>query len=138
MNQAIHSVDLLAWLMGPVEDISARTAMLAHERIEVEDVAVASLRFSNGDLGVIEATTAAFPGVLNGSKSTVPKGPPCWRKRTSEWEFATQNRSDVVLRERMADKNKTGGGAADLPPSDITVIGSNSKRATAIKTGTPP
>ena len=64
MNQAIHSVDLLSWLMGPVKDLSARTAMLAHERIEVEDVAVATLRFANGALGVIEATTAAYPGAL--------------------------------------------------------------------------
>ena len=64
MNQAIHSVDLLSWLMGPVKDLSARTAMLAHERIEVEDVAMAALRFANGALGVIEATTAAYPGAL--------------------------------------------------------------------------
>jgi predicted dehydrogenase len=59
MNQAIHSVDLLAWLMGPVVEVSAYTATLAHERIEVEDVAMAALRFANGALGVIEATTAA-------------------------------------------------------------------------------
>ncbi len=41
MNQAIHSVDLLTWLMGPVVEIQANTATLAHERIEVEDAAVA-------------------------------------------------------------------------------------------------
>ena len=63
MNQAIHSVDLLTWLMGPVVEVSAATATLAHDRIEVEDVATASLRFENGALGVIEATTAAFPGM---------------------------------------------------------------------------
>ena len=44
MNQAIHSVDLLTWLMGPVVEIQANTATLAHERIEVEDAAVATLR----------------------------------------------------------------------------------------------
>ena len=53
MNQAIHSVDLLTWLMGPVAEISAHTATLAHQRIEVEDVATATLRFENGALGVI-------------------------------------------------------------------------------------
>ena len=48
MNQAIHNVDLLQWLMGPVTHITGFTTMLAHERIEVEDTAVACLRFANG------------------------------------------------------------------------------------------
>ena len=51
-------------LMGPVEQVSAYAATLTHERIEVEDVATATLRFANGALGVIEATTAAYPGTL--------------------------------------------------------------------------
>ena len=63
MNQAVHTVDLLAWLMGPVAEVQANTATLAHERIEVEDTAVATLQFANGALGIIEATTAAYPGV---------------------------------------------------------------------------
>jgi predicted dehydrogenase len=62
MNQAIHNVDLLYWFMGDVAEISGVTASLAHERIEVEDVGVAALRFRNGALGTIEATTAvSFP-----------------------------------------------------------------------------
>src|SRR5580693_5858289 len=64
MNQAIHNVDLLTWLMGDVVSVTALTATLAHERIEVEDTAVASLRFQNGALGVIEAATSAYFGVL--------------------------------------------------------------------------
>ena len=64
MNQAIHSVDLLTWLMGPVKSITAHTTMIAHQRIQVEDVAVASLEFANGALGTIQATTAAYPGSL--------------------------------------------------------------------------
>ena len=64
MNQAIHSVDLLLWFMGPVVEVSAYTATLAHERIEVEDVAVATIKFANGALGVIEASTATLPGEL--------------------------------------------------------------------------
>ena len=39
MNQAVHSVDLLTWLMGPVAEVTAHTATLAHERIAVEDTA---------------------------------------------------------------------------------------------------
>ncbi len=63
INQAIHSIDLLQWLMGPVLEVTAYTGLLAHERIEVEDTAVAILKFANGTLGTIVATTAAYPGL---------------------------------------------------------------------------
>src|SRR5438105_6969099 len=63
MNQAIHNVDLLQWMMGPVTHICGFTATLAHERIEVEDTAIACLRFASGALGVIQATTSAHPGL---------------------------------------------------------------------------
>ena len=63
INQAIHSIDLLQWLMGPVVEVNAYTGLLAHERIEVEDTAVAILKFDGGALGTIVATTAAYPGL---------------------------------------------------------------------------
>src|SRR5713226_8536011 len=62
MNQSIHSIDLLQWFMGPVRSVCAYTDTLAH-RMETEDVGVAVLRFANDALGVIAATTAAYPGV---------------------------------------------------------------------------
>ncbi|KUN91382.1 Gfo/Idh/MocA family protein [Streptomyces caeruleatus] len=62
MNQAIHAVDLVQWLAGPVVEVHAHTARLAHPGIEVEDVATASLRFASGALGTLLATTAAYPG----------------------------------------------------------------------------
>jgi predicted dehydrogenase len=62
MNQSIHSIDLLQWLMGPVKSVMAYTDTLVH-RMETEDVAVAALRFASGALGVIAATTGAYPGV---------------------------------------------------------------------------
>ena len=62
MNQSIHSIDLLQWLMGPVKSVIAYMDTLAH-RMETEDVAVAALRFASGALGVIAATTGAYPGV---------------------------------------------------------------------------
>ncbi len=61
MNQSIHSIDLVQWLMGPVKSVIAYTDTLVH-RMQTEDVAVAVLRFTNGALGTIAATTGAYPG----------------------------------------------------------------------------
>ncbi len=74
MNQAIHSVDLLTWLMGPVVEVRAQTGLLAHERIAVEDVAMATVRFANGALGVIEASTAIYPGLPQADRDPRHRG----------------------------------------------------------------
>lgn len=58
MNQAIHTVDLLQWLMGGVQDIKAFTSTLNHS-IETEDTAAATFVYSNGALGTLTATTCA-------------------------------------------------------------------------------
>jgi UDP-N-acetyl-2-amino-2-deoxyglucuronate dehydrogenase len=63
MNQGVHTVDLLLWMFGRPTEISAETALLAHNRVEVEDVAVATIRFESGALATLHATTAAFPGL---------------------------------------------------------------------------
>lgn len=63
MNQGVHTVDLLCWFLGRPIDVQAHTALLAHERLEVEDTAVATMRFASGALAVVHATTAAFPGL---------------------------------------------------------------------------
>jgi predicted dehydrogenase len=114
MNQAIHSVDLLTWFMGPVCEVTAFTDTLAHERIEVEDVAVAALRFESGALGVIEATTAAFPGVLKRIEIHGSEGSAVLEEESlKEWKFARQTKKDEELLRQMSDHTKTGGGAAD-------------------------
>ncbi len=61
INQSIHYVDLLYYLAGPIEEVCAYTATRGHE-IEVEDEAVASVKFQNGAIGMIEANTNAYPG----------------------------------------------------------------------------
>jgi UDP-N-acetyl-2-amino-2-deoxyglucuronate dehydrogenase len=63
MNQGVHTVDLLLAAMGPAAEVFAYTGVLAHERIEVEDVAVGVVRFESGALGMLHATTAAYPGL---------------------------------------------------------------------------
>lgn len=114
MNQAIHSVDLLAWLMGPAESITAHTTTLAHERIAVEDVAVATIRFENGALGVIEASTAAYPGYLKRIELHGTDGSAVLEEEDiKKWDFRKVLKSDEALKAEMAGKTETGGGAAD-------------------------
>jgi UDP-N-acetyl-2-amino-2-deoxyglucuronate dehydrogenase len=62
INQSIHYVDMLQYIMGPVEEVFAYSAARAHENIEVEDICTATVKFKNGALGLIEGNTAAFPG----------------------------------------------------------------------------
>ncbi len=63
MNQGVHTLDLLVWLLGDPVEVTASTGLLAHGGIEVEDVAVATIRFASGALGVVHASTAAYPGL---------------------------------------------------------------------------
>ncbi len=75
INQAIHTVDLLLWIMGEPESVWAKVSTVGHN-IEVEDLAVAVVKFRNGALGVIQASTAAYPGLptrleIHGLKGTV-------------------------------------------------------------------
>jgi predicted dehydrogenase len=67
-NQASHHIDLLEWMMGPVESVMCKTGTMLVD-IETEDTAVAILKFSNGALGVIEATNATRPKDVEGSIS---------------------------------------------------------------------
>jgi len=75
INQAVHTVDLLLWLFGDVTQVQARTSTALHA-IEAEDTVVAILAFASGALGVLQATTAAYPGYprrleVTGSEGTV-------------------------------------------------------------------
>jgi len=75
INQAVHTVDLLLWLLGDVVRVQACTATVLHA-IETEDTALALLEFANGALGTLEATTAAYPGYprrveITGTEGTV-------------------------------------------------------------------
>ena len=75
INQGVHTVDLLLWLLGDVARVQARTARQLH-KIEAEDTAVAILEFASGALGILQATTAAYPGYprrveITGTEGTV-------------------------------------------------------------------
>jgi predicted dehydrogenase len=140
MNQAIHNVDLLQWMMGPVVEVSAFSATLAHQRIEVEDTITAILRFENGAMGTIEATTAAWPGWLKRLEICGVAGSAILEDDTiTRWDFAVSRPGD----ERMTRPCSTGdgltGGATD--PSAIGWEGHRQQLRdflTAIRTGSAP
>jgi predicted dehydrogenase len=140
MNQAIHNVDLLQWLMGPVTHVSGLTATLAHERIEVEDTAVACLRFASGALGVIQATTSVHPGfpktiAVHGDRGSVVVE----QDDVLRWDFAPETEEDRRVRERFARKVGASGGASD--PAAISHQGHARQLADfvrAVRTGGAP
>lgn len=75
MNQGVHTVDLLLWLMGDVQRVSAKVKTALH-KIEAEDTVVATLEFANGAIGTLEAATSVYPGYnrrveLTGSEGTI-------------------------------------------------------------------
>src|SRR5262249_19919096 len=140
MNQAIHNVDLLLWMMGPVTHITGYTATLAHERIEVEDTAVACLRFASGALGVIQATTSVHPGypktvAVHGDRGTAV----IEQDDVLRWDFTPETPEDRAVKERFAHKVGASGGASD--PAAISHVGHARQLGDfvhAIRTNTAP
>ncbi len=140
MNQSIHNIDLLQWFMGDVESVMAMTDLLAHERIEVEDTAVAVLRFKNGALGVIEGTTSVFPGLLkkteiHGNKGTVIVE----QDDVVFWKFEQPTAADKQVEKLMSERKSGSGGAAD--PKAISHLGHKKQFADflqALDTGAKP
>lgn len=114
MNQSIHNVDLLQWLMGDVASVFALTETLAHSRIEVEDTAVAALRFKNGALGVIEAATSAYPGLLKRTEVHGDRGSArVEQDEITLWEFQEKVPSDQAIFAAMAHVSGHKAGASD-------------------------
>ena len=103
MNQASHYVDLLDWLIGPVESISAFTATLARN-IQVEDTGVVNVRWRSGALGSLNTTMLTYPRNMEGSitvigeKGTVRLGGVAINK-IDVWEFAEPHEDDERVQE---------------------------------------
>jgi UDP-N-acetyl-2-amino-2-deoxyglucuronate dehydrogenase len=115
MNQASHYVDLIQWIMGPVESVMAKTATLAR-RIETEDSGIAILKFRSGALGAIEVTMLAYPRNLEGSltilgeKGSAKIGGTAVNK-IEHWEFAEPDDDDKLIE------------AANTNPPDVYGLG---------------
>lgn len=103
MNQASHYVDLVDWLIGPVESLQAYTATLERD-IEVEDTGVISLRWRNGALGSMNVTMLTYPKNLEGSitilgeKGTVRIGGVAVND-VQHWEFAEADPDDQKIKD---------------------------------------
>jgi UDP-N-acetyl-2-amino-2-deoxyglucuronate dehydrogenase len=108
--------------MGPVESVQAFTGTIGHKRIEVEDNAVAALRFRNGAFGVIEGSTSVYPGFLKRIEISGTKGSAVLEEETLKtWEFADSAPEDDEIRKKFRAGAQTGGGAAD--PAAISFEG---------------
>ncbi|MGE4004228.1 MAG: Gfo/Idh/MocA family protein [Planctomycetaceae bacterium] len=122
MNQAIHNVDLLYWFMGDVAEVCGLTGTLAHERIEVEDTGTAIVRFKNGALGTLEATTSVYPGLLKKTEIHGTKGSVIVEQDDILlWNFAEPLPEDDAIRQKFGKGSATSGGASD--PKAISSIG---------------
>jgi len=126
--------------MGEVTHVTGFTATLAHERIEVEDTAVACLRFASGALGVIQATTSVHPGypktiAVHGDRGSAV----IEQDDVMRWDFTPETSDDQAIKARFATKAGASGGASN--PGSISHQG-HARQLTdfvrAIDTGTPP
>lgn len=138
MNQGIHVVDLLQWLVGMPSEVFAFSGCLVHERIEVEDTIAVALKYPNGSLGVIEAATSCRPGYAMRIELCGEKGSAILEDdRIVKWQFHEERPGDEALRTMQSGGIK--GGA-----NDPRTIGSEGHRlliedlVEAIRENRPP
>ncbi len=114
MNQGIHYVDLLQWFMGPVKSVYARTALVGHTGLEVEDLATAMLEFQNGAMGVIEGSTATYPGYAARIEVHGTEGSAILEDgKLKAWNFAKAKPQDKAILAALGEESALGTGAAD-------------------------
>lgn len=112
MNQSIHMIDILQYLMGPVDSLQAYIATLGHQ-IEVEDTGAAVLEFRNKALGVIYGSTASFPGQFRRLEITGTKGTVVQVENSFKiWQFEDQTDKDIEIFKRFS-QIEGGGGVSD-------------------------
>lgn len=139
MNQSIHNIDLLQWMMGPVKSLFAYTATNLR-KIEGEDVGVIVLKFQNGGLGVIEATTTIYPKNLEetlcifGSTGSVCIGGIAVNKIES-WRVAGDNETEIIEDQDAEPPNVYGFGHADIIKDFINAIEENREPAVSGEEG---
>lgn len=112
MNQGIHAVDLMQWFGGSPAAVAAFSDTLAHPGIEVEDTLAATVRFANGALGTLEATTSCYPGLdlsleVSGDRGTAILA----NDRIEFWKFAEELPGDTDIRSGNMGGQIRGGSS---------------------------
>ncbi|WP_058306696.1 Gfo/Idh/MocA family protein [Gracilibacillus massiliensis] len=133
MNQCIHNIDLLRWMMGnDIEEVIGMTDNLKHPYIEAEDLGMALIKFSNGSYGMIEGTTNVYPNNLEetlyifGEKGTVKAGGKSVNI-IEEWNFADSNDDPEMIKATYKENppNVYGFGHTPLYADVIDAINNN-------------
>ncbi len=114
MNQSVHAIDLLQWIVGPVKSVSAYASSRIHPAIEVEDTLSASLEFENGAYGTILGTTAMYPGGAVRIWVGGENGTAISENGLHTFKFREERPEDKELVERLSTTRSkgTGGGAS--------------------------
>jgi predicted dehydrogenase len=138
IQQAFHYIDLLQYLAGPVRRVQARMNNLAHPAVELEDTLLAFVDYQSGAQGVVQASTALWPGTdirieINGENGTaIMIG-----ERMDTWKFRDERPEDVEIRQYGSAAVATGAtGAADFTFYDHQVVIED--MVAAIRTGRDP
>ena len=135
MNQCIHNIDLLRWMMGDeVDEVCAYTDNLNHDYIQAEDLGMAIVKFKNGSYGIIEGTTNIYPRNLEetlylfGQKGTVKAGGKSVNI-IEEWNFESSKESTDAIKAKYSEnpKNVYGFGHTPLYEDVINAIKTNTK-----------
>lgn len=135
MNQCIHNIDLLRWMMGDdIAEVIGMTDRLNHEYIEAEDLGIALIRFKNGAYGIVEGTTDIYPKNLEetlylfGEKGTVKAGGQSVNI-IEEWNFSDMldDPDEVKAQYHEAPPNVYGFGHTPLYADVIDAIRNNRK-----------
>ncbi len=116
MNQSIHTVDALIYLAGDIKSVQATTRCLAHERIEVEDIVVATVEFESGALGVIECMTCGWSEAGHPARVqlTGMDGSVFLADESFEvWDFREHRPEDDKIRQTLMKGQEPGLGAND-------------------------
>lgn len=133
MNQCIHCIDLLYWMMGSeIDEVCAFTDNFNHDYIEVEDLGVAILKFKNGSFGIIEGTTNVYPKNLEetltlfGEKGTVQVGGTSVNK-INIWKIGEDDEQKVIEESYVEHKNVYGVGHSYVYADMISAITKGTK-----------
>lgn len=121
MNQCIHNIDLLRWMMGDeVTEVMAYTDNLAHDYIQAEDLGMALVRFANGSYGIIEGTTNVYPHNLEetlylfGERGTVKAGGKSVNI-IEEWDFADGRGDPAIIKQQFSEQPQNVYGFGHTP-----------------------